>query len=249
MTKLLDEGRGDEIVQETRGWDEAKNKTFSQRKKETSDDYRYFPEPDLPKLKISEIPEFDAEKLRAELPELPDQKRAKLADVGIADNQIDFLVRNMDFGKYFDEISEKVSDKKQITLVANYLSSDVVALMKEDENISLNNLDKEQFIEMIKMISGNEISSRGAKDILAILIKEGGETRKIAEDKGLMQESDTGALEEIAKKIIADNESVVEDFKNGKEAALQFLIGQGMKETRGSANPQVLKEVFTNLIK
>ena len=249
MTKLMEEGRGEEIVQETRGWDEAKAKTFSQRKKETSDDYRYFPEPDLPKLKISEISEFSAEKLRAELPELPNQKREKLATVGIAENQIDFLVRNIEFGKYFDEISAAVSDKKQITLVANYLSSDVVSLMKDDDKVSLDNLDKKQFIEMIKMISGNEISSRGAKDILAILIKEGGNTRKIAEEKGLMQQSDTGALEEIAKKIISENQSVIEDFKNGKEAAMQFLIGQGMKETRGSANPQVLKEVFTKLIK
>jgi len=121
--------------------------------------------------------------------------------------------------------------------------------MKDDGKVSLDNLDKKQFIEMIKMISGNEISSRGAKDILAILIKEGGNTRKIAEEKGLMQQSDTGALEEIAKKIISENQSVIEDFKNGKEAAMQFLIGQGMKETRGSANPQVLKEVFTKLIK
>ncbi|MFW5887843.1 MAG: Asp-tRNA(Asn)/Glu-tRNA(Gln) amidotransferase subunit GatB, partial [Bacteriovoracia bacterium] len=249
MIKLMEEGCDNEIVQETRGWDEAKGKTFSQRKKETSDDYRYFPEPDLPKLKISEIPEFDAEKLKAELPELPDQKREKLATVGIAENQIDFLVRNIGFGKYFDEISEVVSDKKQITLVANYLSSDVVSLMKDDQEVSLDNLDKEQFIEMIKMISNDEISSRGAKDILAILIKEGGNTREIAEEKGLMQQSDAGALKEIAQKIISENESVVEDFKNGKEAAMQFLIGQGMKETRGSANPQVLKDIFTELIK
>lgn len=249
MTELIEEGREEDIVQETRGWDEAKQKTFSQRKKETSDDYRYFPEPDLPKLKISEIPEFDAEKIRAELPELPDQKRERLAQVGIAENQIDFLIKNMDFAKYFDEVVEKVSDKKQITLVANYLSSDVVSLMKEDDQISINNLDQEQFIELIKMTSGSEISSRGAKDILAILIKDGGKTREIAEEKGLMQQSDTGALKEIAQKIISENESVVEDFKNGKEAAMQFLIGQGMKETRGSANPQVLKEVFTELIK
>jgi|AntRauTorckE6833_2_1112554.scaffolds.fasta_scaffold00565_10 aspartyl-tRNA(Asn)/glutamyl-tRNA(Gln) amidotransferase subunit B len=248
MTKLMDEGRGEEIVQETRGWDEAKGKTFSQRKKESSDDYRYFPEPDLPKLKISEIPEFDAEKIKSELPELPNQKRRKLSEVGLAENQIDFLVRNMDFGKCFDEIAVEVTDQKQITLVANYLSSDVVSIMKEDENISIDYLDRKQFIELVKMISGNEISSRGAKDILAILMKEGGETRVIAEEKGLMQQSDTGALEEIANKIISENESVVVDFKNGKEAALQFLIGQGMKETRGSANPQVLKEVFTNLI-
>jgi len=249
MTKLLDEGRGDEIVQETRGFDEAKQKTFSQRKKESSDDYRYFPEPDLPKLKISEIPEFAADKIVADLPELPWQKRERLSEFGVAENQIDFLVRNIDFVNFFDEVTKVLKNKKEVALVANYLSSDIVSLMKEDSSIDLNNLDKEQFIELIKMISSNEISSRGAKDTLAIFAKEGGEVRSIAEEKGLMQESDTGALEEIASKIITDNESVVEDFKNGKEAAMQFLIGQGMKETRGSANPQVLKEVFVSLIK
>lgn len=248
MTKLFNEGKGDEIVQETRGFDEAKQKTFSQRKKETSDDYRYFPEPDLPKLKISEIPEFDAEKLIASLPELPWQKRDRLAEFGVVENQIDFLVRNIDFVNFFDEVTKDLNNKKEIALVANYLSSDVVALMKDDSEISLNKIDKNEFSELIKMISGNEISSRGAKDTLAIFVKDGGEVRKIAEENGLMQESNTDALNEIASKIISDNESVVEDFKNGKEAALQFLIGQGMKETRGSANPQVLKEVFTNLI-
>jgi len=249
MTKLLDEGRGDEIVQETRGFDEAKQKTFSQRKKESSDDYRYFPEPDLPKLKISEIPEFSADKIMADLPELPWQKRERLAEFGVAENQIDFLVKNIDFVNFFDEVTKVIKDKKEVALVANYLSSDIVSLMKEDSGIDLNSLDRGQFTELIKMISGNEISSRGAKDTLSIFVKEGGEVRSIAEEKGLMQESDTGALEEIASKIISDNESVVEDFKNGKEAAMQFLIGQGMKETRGSANPQVLKEVFTDLIK
>lgn len=249
MTKLLDEGRGKEIIQETRGFDEAKQKTFSQRKKETSDDYRYFPEPDLPKLKISEIPEFDAEKIIADLPELPWQKRERLVDLGVAENQIDFLVRNIDFVNFFDEVTKDLKDKKEIALVANYLSSDIVALMKDDSEISLDKIDKKEFANLIKMISKNEISSRGAKDTLAIFVKEGGEVKKIAEENGLMQESNMDTLNEIASKIISENESVVEDYKNGKEAALQFLIGQGMKETRGSANPQVLKEVFTKLIK
>ena len=249
MTQLMEEGREDEIVQETRGFDESKQKTFSQRKKESSGDYRYFPEPDLPKLKISEIPEFSADKIILELPELPWQKRERLSSFGVAENQIDFLVRNIDFVNFFDQVTKVLKDKKEVALVANYLSSDIVSLMKDDTSIDLNNLDKDQFVELIKMISANEISSRGAKDTLAIFAKEGGEVRTIAEEKGLMQESDTGALEETASKIIANNESVVEDFKNGKEAAMQFLIGQGMKETSGSANPQVLKEVFTSLIK
>jgi aspartyl-tRNA(Asn)/glutamyl-tRNA(Gln) amidotransferase subunit B len=269
MTKLLDEGRGDEIVQETRGFNEAKQKTFSQRKKETSDDYRYFPEPDLPKLKISEISEFAPEKLKAEIPELPWERRERFEKDGLSAEAVDFFVKNIEFSKYFDVVVEKLDDKKQVTLAANYLSSDLVSLIKEiskekndenadsaDENESsksiseiLNKLDADQFVDMIKMTAGGEINSRGAKDILAVLVKTGGETRKIAEEKGLMQQSDTGALKEIAQKIIDDNSSVVEDFKNGKEAAMQFLIGQGMKETRGSANPQVLKEVFTELIR
>lgn len=248
MSKLMDEGRGEEIVQETRGWDEQKQKTFSQRKKETSDDYRYFPEPDLPKLKISEIPEFDADKLRAELPELPWEKRSRLEQIGLKPEQADFFVQ---FGRYdaiLEYIFEQTDDVKKITLAANYLSSDLASIVKNSGEEVFDYLSAEAFYKMIEMVSGNEISSRGAKDILAILATEGGDPEKIAEEKGLLQQSDSGALEQIAQQVIDENSQVVEEYKAGKEASIKFLMGQGMKISKGSANPQVLEETIKKMI-
>ncbi|HMP67287.1 MAG TPA: Asp-tRNA(Asn)/Glu-tRNA(Gln) amidotransferase subunit GatB [Candidatus Paceibacterota bacterium] len=263
MTDLLEAGNGAEIVQETRGWDDVKQKTFSQRIKETSNDYRYFPEPDLSKLKISEIPEFSAEKLRAELPELPWEKRTRLTKLNLGTDQIEVFINDHRLAKLFDEVCEKFggsSDKdtgeksqneKEIKLAANYITTDLISLEKGTPSI----ITPAQIVELVKMISANEISSRGAKDILAILVNGSGNTggadddknisiRQIAEKNNLLQQSDTGALEEIVKKVITNNPKVVADYKSGKVALLQFLIGQGMKETKGSANPQVLAEVF-----
>jgi aspartyl-tRNA(Asn)/glutamyl-tRNA(Gln) amidotransferase subunit B len=244
MTELLEEGRGDEIVQETRGFDEAKQKTFSQRRKETSDDYRYFPEPDLPKLKISEIPEFAEDKLRAELPELPWERRERLGQFGLNEDQVEIFVGNDRFAKLFDEITAQTSDKEKIKLAANYITSDLIAL---ENDLGVSEISSAQIVELIDMISANEISSRGAKDTLAILVKEGESAvsaKEVAEKNNLLQQSDEGALEEVVQKIIADNPEAVEEYNNGKEASLQFLIGQGMRETKGSANPQILAELF-----
>ena len=244
MKKLLEEGKGDEIVQETRGWDEAKQKTFSQRKKETSDDYRYFPEPDLPKLKISEIEEFSADKLKSELPELPWEKRERLSGFDLEQNQVEVFITNEKFSKIFDEIIEKVSDKEQVKLAANYITTDLVSLENEEKS----DINAEQIVGLVEMISSNEISSRGAKDILAIMVKDGGNARDVAENNGLMQESDEGALEEAIKRVLEANPKALEEYKGGKEASLQFLIGQGMRETKGAANPQMLAELFKKLI-
>ncbi len=253
MIDLLEIGRGDEIVQETRGWDENNSRTFSQRKKETSDDYRYFPEPDLPKMNLHEV--FDLEKMRGELPELPWERKERLVrDFGISEMAADIFVVNENFSKFFDEVvaGKNVakneggeSDKEFIKTAANYITSDLAALMKDGQNFP----EAANFKKLIEMILKNEISSRGAKDILAVMVAEGGDPEKIAEEKGLKQQSDIDALEAIVDQIISENPSVWEEFKGGKEASLQFLIGQGMKISRGSANPQVLREVFLSKIK
>jgi len=247
MTDLMESGRGDEIVQETRGWDENNSRTFSQRKKETSDDYRYFPEPDLPKMNLHEV--FDLEKMRAELPELPWERKERLVrDFGIAEMAADIFVVNEEFSKFFDEVVSGKSadgDKEFIKIAANYITSDLVALKKDGQNFP--NVDN--FKKLVEMILKNEISSRGAKDILAIMVAEGGDPEKIADEKGLKQQSDTGALESIVDQVISVNQAVFEEFKGGKEASLQFLIGQGMKLSKGAANPQVLRELFLTKIK
>jgi len=244
MIDLLEAGKGSEIVQETRGWDEAKQKTFSQRKKESSDDYRYFPDPDLPKIKISEIAEFNEKTLRETLPELPWQKRQTFLGLGLKADQADFLVSNVNFSNFFDGVrTDLKNDLEKVKIAANYITSDVVSMFRENvavlENISIKNI-----VDIVSMLAENKISSRGAKDILAELATKNGEVEQIATEKGLLQQSDEGALTEIVKKIIANNQKVADEYKAGKEASLQFLVGQGMKETRGSANPKILADLF-----
>lgn len=250
MIDLLEAGRGSEIIQETRGWDENKQKTFSQRKKETSDDYRYFPDPDLPKIKISEIPEFASEKLNETLPELPWQKRETLLNLGLKTDQANFLVANSELSALFDYVKAGLeNDLEKIRLAGNYITSDIAALYKDISEEHIISITAKNIIDIVNMISENKISSRGAKDILAVLATKSGEVEQIATEKGLLQQSDEGALTKIVQKIIIDNQKVVDEYKAGKEASLQFLIGQGMKETRGSANPKILSDLFKREIK
>ncbi|KKT81141.1 MAG: glutaminyl-tRNA synthase (glutamine-hydrolyzing) subunit B [Candidatus Yonathbacteria bacterium RIFCSPLOWO2_01_FULL_43_27] len=243
MTKILDGGSG-EIVQETRGWDENKQATFSQRKKESAHDYRYFPDPDLPKLKLSEIPEFSKENLAKELPELPWEKRARLVrDFGIKPENAEIFTTDIILGKLFEDTVVLVKDdKSSIALVENYITSDLVGLMKG--SASLGQVTGEALAKIVMMIKKGELSSRGAKDTLAVVYAEGGEPEVIAKEKGFIQQNDEGALKVMVAKIIEENPTVVAEFKGGKASAFQFFIGQGMKLSRGSANPEALKKLF-----
>jgi aspartyl-tRNA(Asn)/glutamyl-tRNA(Gln) amidotransferase subunit B len=238
--------RGEKVMQETRGWDENKQSTFSQRKKESSHDYRYFPDPDLPKLIISEVPEFSAENLKKELPELPWAKRDRLTIFGFENGTAEVLVGDTHLGEFLDAAT-KGKEKDFVFRAANYLTSDLAGLAGTDGGVG--KLTPESFQKLIDMSFDGSLSSRGIKDVLAVLFKEGGDPEVIAKEKGLTQQSDIGALDSVAQKIIADYPQVVADYKAGKEAALQFLVGQGMKETKGSANPEVLREVLLKNIK
>jgi aspartyl-tRNA(Asn)/glutamyl-tRNA(Gln) amidotransferase subunit B len=243
-------------VQETRGWDEKKETTFSQRLKEDSHDYRYFPDPDLPKLKISEVGDFMEEKLRAEIPELPWIKRDRLIkDFGIKEEDAEMFVRSLEWGTYFESvIGTFKNDKKMILLASNYITSDLAGLVKNNPaawvaGVANGGAPKPtDFSKLISMVSSNKISSRGAKDTLKIMYEKGGNPETIAKTNNLMQKSDEGELKVIVQKIIDANKNVAADYKAGKASALQFLIGQGMKETKGSANPEVLKKLFTELL-
>jgi len=234
---------GGEVVQETRGWDEKKEETFSQRKKESAHDYRYFPDPDIPKLQISEIEELN----NLEIPELPWEKRERYKkDFGIKDEDIELFVTDIKLGEFFEDVIVGF-DKEFIKLASNYITSDLVGVMKGKEDFKFP--DAKNFTKLISMVKDGLISSRGAKDILVIFCTEGGDPESIAKDKNLLQKSDEGELKKIVEKIIEENKSVAEDYKDGKESALQFLIGQGMKETKGSANPKVLNKLFTEMLK
>jgi aspartyl-tRNA(Asn)/glutamyl-tRNA(Gln) amidotransferase subunit B len=239
---------GGKIVQETRGWNEDKQATFSQRIKEDSHDYRYFPDPDLPKMKISEIPEFSEDILKKELPELPWEKRERYENnYGIKAVDVEIFVRPGIISAFFEKVCEDFSgDKNLIKLASNYIISDLLGLMKGGD--TLGKIEDKNFSLLIKMVAESKISSRGAKDILKMMFENGGNPEQIAETEGLLQKSDPEALNKIAQEIIDNNPKVVADYMAGKEVALMSLVGQGMKATKGSANPQILKEVFLKLL-
>jgi aspartyl-tRNA(Asn)/glutamyl-tRNA(Gln) amidotransferase subunit B len=245
MTSLLEEGKGDEIVQETRGWDENKQQTFSQRKKENANDYRYFPDPDLPKLFLSQI--FDIDDIKKNLPELPEEKRARYKnDYELKDEDIESYVTDRELGDWFEEVASKLIDKEKVRIASNYITSDFLGLKKTNLDIKLPKTSN--FVELIEMISQNQISSRSAKDILAMIVVEDNSPMEIAKAKDLLQKNDEGQLKEVILKIIKDNPKVVETYKSGKENAIMSLVGQVMKETKGSANPQLALKLLKELI-
>jgi aspartyl-tRNA(Asn)/glutamyl-tRNA(Gln) amidotransferase subunit B len=244
MIDLIEEGRGNEIIQETRGWDEVNLKTFSQRKKETSDDYRYFPDPDLPKIKISEIADFSKESILKEIPTLPWEKRKIYTDLGLNSKQVDFFVNNLIFSNFFDQVIAGEKDAEKIKLSANYISSDLAAMFNLEGNMIFEKIESVGFKELINLISEDKLSSRGAKDALAIYVKEGGKILEIAEKNNLIQKNDLEAVNKIADQIISENPVQVNEYRGGKEATFQFLLGQGMKISKGSVNPQILTQVL-----
>ena len=245
MTKLYEEGKEADIVQETRGWDEVKGTTFSQRKKESSHDYRYFPDPDLPKLKLSEV--FDIDELNKNMPELPWDKRERYTKSGLSIETSEFFVQNNLLGNYFESVIGAFhGDIEKIKLASNYIATDIVAHMKANQDVSLPT--PINVTELINMIAENKISSRGAKDILEHMHGHDDHPMKIALEKGLLQKSDEGELKQLIEKVIAENETVVVEYRQGKQASLQYLIGQIMKVSKGSANPQVAKKLLEEIL-
>jgi aspartyl-tRNA(Asn)/glutamyl-tRNA(Gln) amidotransferase subunit B len=254
--ELLD--KGEKIKQETRGWNENKGETFSQREKEESHDYRYFPEPDLPPLKISEL------NFELIVPDLPEQKRERFKkEYGLKEEQVEIFVGDKKLADFFEEVFSEARESFSLRtgikgnppetefprLIANYLISDLLGLMKE-KMLTFDELlvSPENFAELMAMVIKNEINSRVAKDVLKIMVSKGGEPSVIVKELGLGQVNDESALVGVIEKIIAGNPAVVNDYKKGKEAAMQFLVGQGMRETKGSANPEILKKLLQEKI-
>lgn len=237
---------GESLVQETRGWDENKQSTFTQRAKENSKDYRYFPDPDLPKLKISEIPEFSKDTLKESLPELPWQRRERYASSkwGLSEGDVELFVSRFDIAEFFDKAVENIDDAKAGKLIANMTISELAVLNTEDIDNYFGKITPKEIAEVAGMKVAGDISSRGVKDILKILYTQGGSAKEIADKNGLIQKSDPKELKKIVSGIIAENPLVVEEYKSGKESVVQFLVGQGMKATKGSANPGILKQLF-----
>lgn len=246
MQALYEAGRQDEIVQETRGWDENKQTTFSQRSKENANDYRYFPDPDLPKMQLHSA--FDLDAMKKDLPELPWQKRERyVKDYALKEEDIESYLVDPVLGKLFEDgVREFKNDKDLIKIYSNYITNDYVSFKKENPDALIPN--HLIFIKLIKMIHNGQLGSRAAKDILPMMVNEGKDPEIIAQEKGLLQQNNAEDLKPIIEQVIKDNEKIVADYKSGKEAALQGLVGQVMKATKGAANPaltlQMLKEMI-----
>ncbi len=239
---LIEEGG--KVVQETRGWDENKLETFSQRKKENANDYRYFPDPDLPKLYLSKL--FDIEALRKAMPELPKARRTRLAQTGIKDEFATILVDDIFLSSYFDKVTAG-KDTAFSILASNYLLSDLLGLLKKENKMASNETlpRPEVFVELLSLIQENKLSSRGAKDLLPELLGAVPfSVEKLAEEKGLIQKNDKEALVAIVDSVLAKSATQIADYKAGKESMFVYFVGQCMKESKGAGNPQLFQEIL-----
>ena len=240
---------GGTLKQETRGWHDQKQETFSQRAKEDAKDYRYFPEPDLPKLYLHEL--FDIQAIKESLPELPVQKRIRYEkEYGIKSEDIEFYINEVHAGRFLEDVAQALNGTS-VVLASNYITSDIAgSIASGDVDISVyQKLNANDFATLITMIEGGDLNSRGAKDILKIMLQEGGDPQTIAEENGFKQENDTEALKKVVEEIIKDNPQQVLDYQDGKEGLIKFFVGQAMKATKGSGNPQVLTELFESELK
>lgn len=252
QTKVLESGKN--IIQETRGWDDARGVTVSQREKEEAFDYRYFPEPDLLPLYFKKE---EIEKIKHTIPELPHQRRKRFErEYELDEKGIEILIFNKSLGDYFEKViseleprlkREKLSNLTK--LASNYLISDLQGLLKR-ESVSSDKflITPENFAEFIGLIHDGKISSKIAKIILEDMFKTGADPSHIVGEKELILISDEAEIEKIAREVISKNQKAVSDFKQKKENAIQFLIGQVMKETKGKASPQLSREVLIRII-
>jgi aspartyl-tRNA(Asn)/glutamyl-tRNA(Gln) amidotransferase subunit B len=235
--------KGKKIDQETRLFDTKKNETRSMRSKEDAHDYRYFPDPDLLPLEVTD--EF-IEKLKADIPELPDDKKKRFIDeFKISAYEATILVSDIETAKYFEEVVAKMGKNKDMKLAVNWITGELFALLNNknleiiESPISAKNLAK-----LINLIKNGTISGKIAKTIFELMMDGDIDPQKIVEEKGLKQESDPKALETLIDKIINDNREKALEYKQGKEKLFGFFVGQAMKASNGKANPQLINEIL-----
>ncbi len=241
---------GENVVQETRGWDENKQCTFSQRVKEEAADYRYFPDPDLSKLELHSL--FNIEELKEKLPELPWEKRERYKALGLSDQDTEFLVQNQASSSFFDSILKQNPDLPYKKL-ANYVINDLAGLIKDAENIpALLNKIENQFSILMSYSLNDKISSRTTKDIISLLIENNElDVEAYIKDNNLEQNNDPEMMKGILQEILPEFEQAVQDYKAGNEKALGAIIGPAMKKLRENGitpNPKVLMELLKELI-
>ena len=236
---------GGEVVQETRLYDSVKNETRSMRSKEEANDYRYFPDPDLLPVIITE--EY-RQQVRAELPELPEQKKQRYMDeLGLSAYDAGVITASISLSNYFDHVAEKTGDAK---LSANWITGELSArLNREEIQIEYANVNAEAFALLLERIKDNTISGKIAKDVLDAMWNGEGSADEVIENKGLKQITDTGAIEAFVDEVIAKNPAQFEELKGGKDKMMGFFVGQVMKMSKGKANPAQVNELIRSKMK
>ena len=231
---------GGRVVQETRLWDEENAVTKPMRSKEEAMDYRYFPEPDLPAIIITES---RLSNVKDEMPEFADEKAKRfINDYKLNEMEAATLSSEQELAEYYEEVV-KVSDDAR--LAANWVLTEILRVLKE-KNISIEefSVEPENIGKLIKLIKANTISSKIAKDVFEILLSENKDPEIIVKEKGLVQITDNSEIEKIVEQVLAENPQSVEDYKAGKSNALKYLVGQSMRLSKGKANPQMINEMI-----
>ena len=248
--------KGGKVKQETRGWYDDKQITMDQREKEDAFEYRYFPDPDLPPLNISDE---EIEKIKKRLVELPEQKRKRFKEeYNLDDKSIEFYINEPSLADYFEKViseldcwkKHKNCEKDSIKICSNYIITDLQAIIKNDPDFTSidERITPENFAELISMLENNEISSNIAKIILLEMYKTKGDPSNILKEKELSQITNDSEIESIVKSVIEENTKAVSDYKAGKTNSFMFLVGQVMAKSKGKITPQKAEEIIKKLI-
>ncbi len=243
QTKIYESGGV--VLQETLGWDDVRGVTTSQRSKEDAHDYRYFPEPDLPPLKLSD--EW-VEMIRGRLPELPEAKTARfVSDFGLTLSDARFLTSERSLADYFERVVAKA--KSPAKTVHSWMAGEFMRILNDSgTDIQDVTVSPESFAALVDLVTEKIISGNAAKVVLNELFKNGGDPAQIVKEKNLAQVSDTGFIQETIDKVLNDNPKEVEQFLAGKETIVQWLMGQVARATKGKADPNVAKELLVKAL-
>jgi len=249
QTEMIE--NNEKIIQETRGWNDAKGITVTQRAKEEANDYRYFPEPDIPPIVYKDMG-INLEELKKELPELPAEKAKRfMKEFGLSHNDANILSGDKDLAIFYENTSNELTEKGIDKVVAakksaNWILTEFLGRLNEAKlNINDSKVDENKIADLLNFIETGKISGKIAKEIFDEMFKDGKDVQQVIDEKGIKM-VEAGEIDKVIDKVLLENPRSIEDFKNGKEAALGFLVGQAMKETRGQADPKTVNEILRN---
>ncbi len=235
--KLLE--KGETFQEQTRRYDDKLGDTVLMRVKETGNDYRYFPEPDIPYLVLSDLM---IEEVKKEIPMLPEERRKIYLEKGVSMTNVNKLIQNRSLSDYFNTL---LDEKTNFQMASNLLLGDIsFYLNKEEKEIQDTTLTKKRFLELVQKMDENVLTSKNLKDILDVVMEKEDSIEQIMKDCGVLNITDDKAIRDIIKKIISENEESVVDYKNGHDRAIKYFMGQVMKETKGSVNPKMAMDIL-----